>query len=143
MANQAVIPNEGKGDLLAYQLLPWGTEPNPWMLRLFKNDFVPLETSVLADFEQCDFFGYVPWTLFRGSWSVPALVGNVSVSQWGTSAVLFGGPTTPQTVHGAYYTDDDVGVVRFAFRFDTPFVIATATPLRFFPQFTYGTFIPC
>lgn len=137
--NYLIIPNEGKPDLLAYQLRASISGINAWSFRLFKNDIVLTESVVLADLEQADFFGYSRVILTRSDWSVPTIVDNRAVSTWGSSPLRFEGPTSPQVIYGCYFTDDDLNLIRGAYRFEEPFTVDNEHPLLIVPRFTYAT----
>jgi hypothetical protein len=120
-----VVPDVGKIGLL--NQLTEGDGFN-LRLRLYKNNIVPDQGTVLASFIECDFGGYV---YQNGVWQTPAvLVANHrSYSAWGhtTPATPFtftcsANVNLPQTAYGFFVTSPTgySAEVLFAAVFDTP-----------------------
>ncbi|WP_425399642.1 hypothetical protein [Aeoliella sp.] len=59
-----LVTNEGETALLDLML------SSDTVLRLYYNDYTPLETSVYADFAELNTDGYAPITLTGGAWVV-------------------------------------------------------------------------
>lgn len=70
-------------------------------LRLFKNNFTPSNTSVIASFTEADFAGYAPIDL--SAWGAAALFAHVAQAQnIATSFVITAGT---QNIYGWYVTN--------------------------------------
>jgi hypothetical protein len=50
------------------------------VMRLFKNDFTPLETSVVGDLTVADFTGYADATLASGDWTLSGTSPNLATA---------------------------------------------------------------
>lgn len=139
--NHLVIPNEGKNDLLRYQVKETVPGVNPWTLRLYANDLTPDAETVLSDVEEADWLGYAGVTMTRSVWTSPVLdtEDNFSKSTWGETPTEWTNDDVEATVYGCYYTDDDAGVIRGIFRFDTPITIPTGGSITVLPSFWYST----
>lgn len=136
MPNYLILPNEGKPDLLAYMIKQTISGVNPWSLRLFQNDLTPDANSVEASFEEADWDGYAAVTMERALWTEPTIDNDTAKSTWKTTPTVWTNEDEEEvTVYGCYYTDDDAGVVRGAFRFDTPAVIPVGLQLSVLPAF--------
>lgn len=92
-------------------------------LRLFSNDYTPVETSVLGNFTEVTGGGYAAISLLNGSWTItPANDPSDAIyaEQTFTFTGTIGGTGN---IYGAYLEDNDgsSGVVIIAERFATPF----------------------
>lgn len=98
------------------------------LVHLFKNDIDPDETSVLTDFEEAEFGGYGAIALEEavGTLGLDPLSGEyvVRVDQAaGGQFFTSSGDFDPETIYGAYITDD-AGTSLLAFlRFATPILV--------------------
>lgn len=83
------------------------TSANDFQLRLYCNNYTPIQTSVAADFTQAAGGGYAAKTLSNGSFTVT--VGNdpsdavYAIQTWTFTGAL----TTNTTVYGYYLVDSD------------------------------------
>ena len=112
----AVAPNEGRV-VLVNNLLAGGTL-EAWSLRLFKNNYTPLVTSVLADFTEADFTGYSAKTLTRSqtgsTWGAASITSDISQSEYGTDQSFTYTGATSQSVYGWYIVGATSGKVIIA-----------------------------
>lgn len=99
-------------------------------LRLFENDFTPDETSVLANFVQATFPGYVAKDLHASVWGAPSLSGAVATSIYPHQTWTASDPGP--TVYGWYIVDITGKVVAKA-RYPTPAVILLGTVVGALP----------
>ena len=89
------------------------TSANDFQIRLFCNNYTPLQTSIASDFTQATGGGYAAKTLSNGSFTVT--VGNdpsdavYAIQTWTFTGAL----TTNTTVYGYYIVDSD-GVLLLA-----------------------------
>lgn len=63
-----VAPNQGKEVML--EAIVNKTAPTDVKLKLFKNDYTPVDGSVVGDFTEADIAGYSAKTLTGASWTV-------------------------------------------------------------------------
>jgi hypothetical protein len=113
-----VIPNEGK--LL---WLTWAITGNPptlesFIVKLFKNNYTPVDASTASDFTEATFTGYAAITIARTAFSAPAIVSDVaysSVSGYPTYTCTAGGI---EVCYGWYMVGASSGKVLAAQRFD-------------------------
>jgi|BioPla2DNA2_1021312.scaffolds.fasta_scaffold108388_1 hypothetical protein len=109
-----VVPNEGKKRLL--EILVNKESASNVVLKLFKNDYTPVDGSQIGDFTESTTTGYVKKTLTGGSWSV--VDGLASYAQQ-TFTYTAGG-----THYGYYITNATEDTVLWAERFtDAPHTI--------------------
>ena len=108
------VVNAGELILLALLRTPYltGSSLN---YRLFKNNYTPVDDSVLADFTEADYQGYA--FLTPALWSIVALVGGRAFTQAEPLVYLCTGGATPNTIYGYYATDVVSGNVVLAERF--------------------------
>lgn len=91
-------------------------------LHLFKNDYVPLVSSVNGNFTEANFSGYASVAL--NDWNA-AFLNDDDKGQIDADAASFthNGGGTANTVYGAY-VKNDAGDVVYAERFDAPRVLS-------------------
>ena len=122
------MPNEGEEDILDVILA------TTLVLRLFKNNFSPANSSVLSDFTEADFTGYSAITLTGASWVTTQA--DPSTATYAQQA--FTGTGTAQTVYGYYITRTSSGRVWYYQRFTTPLSIGSVTPaIRITPTLNF------
>jgi hypothetical protein len=101
------IPGDGLLAVLGYLVGLWNT--TTLTIQLFKNNYTPVDTSVLGDFTAADFNGYSPLSVT--GWGTPATVGlrarSAAASQTWTKGV--GG--TGNDVYGYFITDSSSSLV--------------------------------
>jgi hypothetical protein len=95
------------------------------VLRLFKNNLTPDNTSVLADFTEADFTGYSAITLTGGSWTTTQ--GNPSTGAYAQQTFSSSAAQAVQTIYGYYITRTSTGRVWYYERFATARTIQGAT----------------
>ena len=113
------MPDEGEEDILDVILA------TTLVLRLFKNNFSPVNASVLSDFTEADFTGYSSVSLTGGSWTTTQ--GAPSTATYAQQA--FTGTGAAQTVYGYYITRTSSGRVWYYQRFTTPISVGSSTPV--------------
>lgn len=119
-----VITTEGRIVLETAMLLPFTTG----FIKLFKNNITPNLSTLVADFTEADFTGYVKQTLSApvGPFIDP-INGGVSIKLGDHLFVTTSPLTVGNTIYG-WWVEDASGNLIAAQAFDTPYVISA------FPQ---------
>ncbi len=115
-----VCPNEGKTYFLNNCVNANEFSSDDWHVRLFQNDYTPVEDSELADFDEADFTGYDQVSIAQGSWDAAVIVADVAEVEYGAPPTYTCTGGAPQTVYGWYIVSDGANVVLLAQRFDDP-----------------------
>jgi len=117
-----LVPDVGEVQLLSYALNK--LTPENQIMRLFKNDYTPVEGSVLGDFTEATWTGYAQKSLTGSSWTVATVAGVTT----GTFAVQTFTSTANQAAelsYGYYVLGATSGILLWAERFtDGPYAIA-------------------
>lgn len=115
-----VVPNVGEQVVLQDYL-----QDGPLTLKLYSNNYTPVEGSTAASFTEVSGGGYVAKTLAAIGWTItPA---DPSFATFIAQVFGFTGPTNaPGTIYG-YYIVDASNVVRWAERF--PSAVVPFTPI--------------
>jgi hypothetical protein len=106
---------------------------DPLHIHLFKNDYHPNRVSLVLDFDECTFAGYLPKDLNRADWGVPVSVGGVALIFYGTAPLSWLASAGSQVVYGYYVTTTDDSVCLWAERFDPIWTVTTTTPVPVTP----------
>lgn len=127
-----VVPNAGEDAMLKDAL--GKTTPANLTIKLYTNDYVPLDVTTAGAFTEMTGQGYVAKTMTMASWTESNIssIGTAAypVQTWTFTA---GGPTT---IYGYYVVGAD-GIIRWAERFGTAFVAQFAgDAVSITPQFT-------
>jgi hypothetical protein len=75
-----ITPNEGEIELLRKMLHDPLTVDENYILKLFRNDFTPGDSSTSVSFTEANFTNYVAKTLTRALWNIPVTVTNKAQS---------------------------------------------------------------
>jgi hypothetical protein len=116
-----VITNNG--ELLALKALLNNTAGQNVYLRLYENDYTPVEASVTADFTEATFTGYAQKTLTGSDWTFTS---GAPSDATGTAVQTFTSSAGSQDkyVYGYYYVQVTSGLCIAAERFsDGPYHI--------------------
>lgn len=110
-----MVPCVGEREILTRALTYEGSK-----LKLYTNNYVCTETSVIGDFTECVVAGYVQKSLTAGSWVVSTL-SNITTASYAEQEFL---PTTAVSVYGYTVTNSAASVVIWAEQFTgAPYVI--------------------
>mgnify|MGYP000606653215 FL=1 len=101
-----LVPNAGE-EIALDRFLKTSDET----LKLYVNDYTPVEGSVAGDFTEMSTQGYAAKTLTAASWSS----GAYAQQTW-----TFDGTGGSPIVYGYFVIDAGTGVIMFAERFGTP-----------------------
>jgi hypothetical protein len=131
-----VVPDLGEIELLT-KLLKNTTDTEDYIIRLYKNNYSPINTTVVGDFTEADFTSYAEKTVARGDWSSPSTVAikaesSVTAQSW-TCGV------TGNTVYGYYVVGATSGVCLWAEQFAAARVLADGDVLNLTPKFNLAS----
>lgn len=118
-----VCTNEGKALCLVWMLQSDGSDFQDLILRLYKNDYTPIDTSNEEDFTPATFTGSGGITIERADWDALSIVSNVAVLPLPTAPAWTCTAGGPETVYGWYLVTADSNQSVFAQRFATPRVM--------------------
>lgn len=138
-----VALNAGKPLLLSLLFKDAAVPALPWYLILYSNNFVPLETSVLADFTQATFTGYSPVELTRATWQAPVMVGNKALIQYDTVPQTWTATAGFQTIYGYVIFQGVTNTGIIAERFATPVDLTLYPVVGVLPRVTLATDCGC
>lgn len=130
-----VIPDEGKPYWLNRSLHPSGNPSENWTVRLYVNDYTPVDGSTVADFTAASFTGSGAVTVPASGWSAAVIVSNVAESTNSTTPTWTNTGGSTQTAYGWYAVGATSGVVLCAQRFDisrtmSPGATETLSPFK-------------
>ncbi|MBA7593001.1 hypothetical protein ES708_35209 [subsurface metagenome] len=98
-----VVPDVGEVLLLSYALNK--IAPGDVLkLKLFKNDYIPVEGSVVGEFIEADTAGYTAIELAKADWTIESAVGVTTAEQPQKTFTLTGAGS-----HYGYYITDEAG----------------------------------
>lgn len=128
-----LCPDAGEVQLLTMALSKATVETQT--LRLFVNNYTPVEGSVAGSFTEMSTCGYSAIALARASWSIASAAG-VTTASFAQQTFTFtaGGPTT---VYGYYVTETTSGVLLWAELFSSAQTVQyTGDTIKITPKFT-------
>ena len=142
------VVNEGEVQLLRDLLAIDGTAGvvtlEAWTLKLFSNNYTPVEPDTSANYTEATFTGYTSKPLIReglaGHWSAPAA--GAATGAWTTEASVAEATyaaqswtaLSAQTIYGYYVVGATSGKVIWAERFVAAQVLAINDVLTFTPR---------
>jgi len=116
-----ICPDLGKEQMVMYLLSDPGEVPfADFKLRLYKNDYTPINDSETDDFTQADFGGYAEIPILRSEFGTIELIAHIAYNtrdpapQWTMTAGV------DQIIYGWYLVADFSGITVLAQRFDSP-----------------------
>lgn len=109
-----IVPNEGERDNLARTLN--GVSGNI-SLRLYTNSITPVESSVLADFDEATASGYSAKSLLEGSWGIATDGSGITTATYPEQTFTF---TSVERVEGYYITNTGNTAVLWAEKLPAP-----------------------
>lgn len=116
-----VIPDEGKLIWLSRAIeLSAHFDFFQYIVRLYKNDYTPVDASVLDSFDAADFTGAAPWNIYAGDWDSVNVVGHVAEITTLVPPFFTCTGGADQTVYGWFMCDADQNFCLAAQRFNTP-----------------------
>lgn len=133
-----VTPDAGECECLDKMLLDPLTTDESLSLRLYKNDYTPVQGSVTGSFTIADFTNYTNKTLTRAGWGAATTVSNKATSTFGTAQSWTCG-STGNTIYGYYVVAATSGVTLWAERFASARVLASGDVLTLTPKITLNS----
>lgn len=115
-----VIPNEGKERLLNWLFPDDGSGGVNFIVRLYSNDFTPVNGTTTADMVEATFPGYAEITYVRGDISAAAIVANVAEVTFTPAPTWTCSGGGGELIYGWLMVTDDDDTCIAAQRFDTP-----------------------
>ena len=113
-----LVPDVGEVLLLSYALNK--VAPTEVQLKIYTNDYTPVEGSVVANFTEATAEGYAAIELAGASWTIATAAG-VTTATYAQQTETF---TAASTNYGYYITNHDGSQVLWAERFsDAPHTI--------------------
>lgn len=132
-----LVPNNGEGDALSYFVNK--SAPENLVLKLFSNDYTPVEGSVVGDFTEATFTGYSAKTLAGASWTV--VEGAPSEASYAEQSFTSSAGSQNQNIYGYYLVRATSGRIAYAERFTgagVPYNIANSGDvIKVTPKITF------
>jgi len=127
-----VVPNVSEKSLLDKMIKE---SDEDYLMKLFKNNFVPDSTTVLSDFVEADFPGYAPRTLLRSDWTDAITEDKKAktthpVVSWECEGVC------NNTIYGYFVVGKTTGDLLWSERFTVAKVLDTGDLINVFPAMT-------
>lgn len=131
----AIVASDQSERNLIDRLLNGNTGEN-LLLKLFKNDVTPGESTVVGDFTEADFSGYAAKTLTNSSWAAATTDGGGSSSSSYAEQTFTPTADPAQDIYGYYIVGATSGKLMWAERFsDAPRNVAGGDDLKVTPKF--------
>ena len=125
-----VTPDEGKLELWGDAFKSPLVTDTPLSVRLYSNDYTPVDGSTLADFTEAGWGGYFRETINRAGWGVPTIIDTRASGTYATVFEWTNNSGASVTVYGYYVVNPATGKVRWAERFGSPRVLAAGKKLQ-------------
>jgi len=127
---------------LEFFLADWqaGHSGQTFHVHLFKNDYTPVDATVIGDLVEADFTGYARQDFDPVDFAAPTWtphVAQILLSVFLTFTAS-GALSTPQTTYG-YYVQDEDGELVWVERWDVPFVFSASSVLNMKPALRQKT----
>jgi len=131
-----LVPNIGEIELLD-RLLKGGSSVHDgdYTLHLFKNSYVPQDSSSLSNFTEADFDGYADKALAQASWeSVSLNTNDKAESSYSQQSWTCG--ASGNTIYGYYITGNTSGELLWAEKFGSSKALTNGDILNLIPVIT-------
>lgn len=131
------VPNEGEIELLDYLKATFNGANVK--VRLYRNDYTPVDASVLADFTEANFSGYAEQA--SGGYSFPLTVGGKAQTTGTPKEFTHNGGATANDIYGFYVVNNAGTKVLWAERIASAPVAMSANGHKLIvtPQLTLST----
>lgn len=134
-----VVPNAGELELLDKMLKDALSSNEDYILKLFRNDYTPDQTTAAGSLTEANFTNYAAVTLTRSGWNSAVTVSNKAESSYGSAAQSWTCGTTGNTIYGYWVTGATSSAVLWAERFAVSRVLASGDVLNLTPKFTLNS----
>ncbi len=131
-----LMPDEGVTLLLSKMLKDALATGEDYTLKLYQNNYTPVNSSTATSFTEATFGGYLPKTLVRATWQAPTIVSGIASSAYGSTPQTWTVTSAPQTIYGYYVLGATSGKVLWAERFSTSRALTVGDELDLTPVFT-------
>jgi len=109
-----------------------------YVLKLYRNNLTPTNSSVLADFTETTFTGYSSQTMTAGNWSA-ATTNPSNKAESSNSELAWTCGSTGDTIYG-YFVENAAGsVCLWAEKFDTARPLSLNDVFKITPKFTLNS----
>lgn len=133
-----VTPDEGELELLDKMLKDALSVDENYLLKVYSNNYTPVQGSTGTNFTAATFTNYVIKTLTRAGWNAATTVSNKATSTYGTDQVWTCG-ATGQTVYGYWIEAATSGKVLWGERFTDPLPLSNGFVLTITPKLTLNS----
>lgn len=132
-----VVFNASEPYMLRRMLRPDPSDGDVFRIRLFSNDYTPVQDSVIGDFTQASYSGYAQQDLDPALWGDPIEVSGIARAAYDGGVFEFLSTSGTQDVYGYYVTDTSGGVALWGERFvGAPLTITPVNPVLILPMMT-------
>lgn len=131
-----VVPSEGELELLDKMLKDALTVDENFILKLYQNNYTPVEASTGTAFTEANFTGYAARTLTRTNWNAAVASTSKAESSYGTAPASWTCGASGNTIYGYYVVGSSSAKVLWAEKFATARVLADQDILNLTPKFT-------
>jgi hypothetical protein len=115
-----LVPNAGEGLMLEH--IVGKTAVEALTLKLYKNNYTPVEASVAGSFTEADFTGYSAASLVGASWTITT--GDPSYASYAQQTFTSNAGSQNQPVYGYFIIGASSGTIYWAELFiDGPYTI--------------------
>lgn len=128
------VPDASERAILATLVTAWGATLD---VKLFKNDYQPVDGSVVGNFTEADFSGYAAVDMAGGAVDPANDAGGRAVATWNEVSFTHNGGGVNNSIYG-YYVVDGGGNLLWAERFSVAPISqdSNGDQIRFVPKFT-------
>jgi hypothetical protein len=131
-----VTSNLGELELLDKMLKDALSTNENYILRLYQNNYTPVDASAPGSFTEANFTSYAALTLTRALWNSAVVVSLKAETSYGSAPLSWTCGASGNTIYGYYVTGATSGVVLWAELFATSRILASADVLNLTPKFT-------
>lgn len=136
-----VIPNEGKQRWLDAALQSAGfSSAEDYDVKLYQNNYTPVDTSTTSNFTEATFTGYTLVTITHATFPAASISSNIAVSDAGNATFSCSGGAS-QTIYGCYVVGHTSGKVYAAVIFDASITVVSGLSISVDVKFQLKTFV--
>lgn len=128
--------NTGELELLDKMLKDALSTNENYILKLYKNDYTPDDSTAQSSFTEATFTNYAARTLTRAGWNAAVTVSNKAETSYSSAPRSWTCGATGNTVYGYWVIGATSNTCLWAERFATSRVLASGDVLNLTPKFT-------